>query len=490
MIRLSAPVTLAAETGARTIEGMAIHYDQVVHASTGPVMFLAGSLPTEGTAPKLLRDHDPSQPLGLVTERWATPDGVAFRAKISATAAGDEALTLAADGVLDSVSVGVQPVDFIRQDGVMVVAAGAWMELSLLPWGADPNAKISHVAASPAEVEESTTPNPNPSEEEPMSENIEAAPAEVVATAPIFAAPAKPITAADYISAVASGRITPAIKAVIAEQGLADTPGILPEPLVGSVFNNLNNRRPFIDSIGSLAMPSASVWYRRKITQHVSVDDQAAEFDELASQKMTIAKIQVDPTLAGGVVAMSEQEIDWTDPAAVQLVLNDFGTIWAKHTETKACAALVAGATVTDTITSWTDADEILDAMYDATVTIGAAIDELPTHLWVSPNRWATLGKAKFANGERMFPVVGPMNAAGTSSPGSYTIQGLGLTVVVSPRFASNTAIIGSPVGIEHYEQNKGILRVDVPETASVKVALRGYHANAIISAGAFVKFV
>lgn len=491
MIRLSyaLPADIRADaTGSRTIEGLAVPYDTVAHASTGPVMFLAGALPVDGPAPKLIRDHDLGQPIGLVTHREETADGVRFTARISETTAGNEALTLAADGVLDSVSVGVNPVEFVWQDGVQVVARADWMELSLVPFGAFSAAKIDRVAATLGDTTETPTPTPTPLlEETPTMDNDTPA----VPTAPITAAPARPITAAQYVSSIATGNITPAVRAVIAEQGLGDTPGILPEPLVGEVFVGMNSARPLIDAIGSLSLPSASVWYRRKITQHVLVDDQAAEFDELASQKMTISKIQVDPKLAGGVVAMSEQEIDWSDPSAVQLVLNDFARVWAKKTETAACAALKAGATVTDTIVDWTDADELLNALYDATVTVSAAVDELPTHLFLSTDRWADLGKATFSNGERMFPNVGPMNAAGQMNPSSFTIAGLGYRVVVSPRFAADTMIVGAPAGaFEYYEQNKGILSVAVPETASVKVAMRGYYATAMIAAGAFVKFV
>jgi phage head maturation protease len=78
--------------------------------------------------------HDSTQPVGIVTARQDTDAGMLFQAKISTTAAGDEALTLAMDGVLDAVSVGVNPTDYrFNDDGVMVVKAADWIELSLGP---------------------------------------------------------------------------------------------------------------------------------------------------------------------------------------------------------------------------------------------------------------------------------------------------------------------------------------------------------------------
>lgn len=318
------------------------------------------------------------------------------------------------------------------------------------------------------------------------------APAETVPTAPLLASrPAPAVTAAGYLSAVATGNITPSVRAVIAEQGTGDTPGILPENLVGSVYSDVNSRRPLCSALGVRAMPAGgSVFVRRKVTQHVDVDEQAAQFDELASQKMTVAAIPVTKLTVGGVVALSEQELDWTDPAALALVLDDMARIYARRTETIACSSLVAAATVTDEITDFADGDEILDALFDASATIADAIDELPTHLFLSTDRWATLGKAKAADGSRIFPIVGPSNAAGTMTPGSFTVSGLGLTVVVSPRFAAETMIVGNPVGLELYEQNKGSVRVEVPETLSTKLAWRGYFAAAEITSDAFVALV
>ena len=151
-ITLSNPIELdvAAEDGTprRTLTGIAVPYGVDANASTGPVRFEAGSLPTDGPAPKLIRDHDLSQPIGIVTARVDTGEAMLFEAKISATGAGDEALTLAADGVLDAVSVGVEVEKFHYDAGVLVVESGRWRELSLVPFGAFDAARVLDVAAS------------------------------------------------------------------------------------------------------------------------------------------------------------------------------------------------------------------------------------------------------------------------------------------------------------------------------------------------------
>ena len=134
----------------RSISGVAVTYDETATVSDGTkVRFLQGSLPVTGRDPKLYLQHDSNQIVGKVVERVDTPQGMMFTAKISATRLGDEALTLANDGVIDAVSVGVTPTKFsYDEQGVMIVEAANWSELSLVSEGAFSGAIIERVAAS------------------------------------------------------------------------------------------------------------------------------------------------------------------------------------------------------------------------------------------------------------------------------------------------------------------------------------------------------
>jgi uncharacterized protein len=134
----------------RSISGVAVTYDETATVSDGTqVRFLQGSLPVTGRDPKLYMQHDSNQIVGKVVERVDTAQGMMFTAKISATRLGDEALTLANDGVIDAVSVGVTPTKFsYDEEGVMIVEAANWSELSLVSEGAFAGAVITDVAAS------------------------------------------------------------------------------------------------------------------------------------------------------------------------------------------------------------------------------------------------------------------------------------------------------------------------------------------------------
>ena len=72
-LELCQPVQVVAaaegEAPSRTIMGLAVPWNVTAYASTGPVRFLPGSIPTDGKAPKLIRNHDLADPIGIVTER-------------------------------------------------------------------------------------------------------------------------------------------------------------------------------------------------------------------------------------------------------------------------------------------------------------------------------------------------------------------------------------------------------------------------------------
>jgi HK97 family phage prohead protease len=183
----------AGETGRREITGIAVPYGVAATVADGTsVIFEAGSLPVEGKAPRLYMNHDSTNAIGIVTERVDTPEGMMFTAKISKTQAGDEALILAMDGVLDSVSVGVNPIKYTTaKDGTVTVTAADWIELSLVPVPAFAGAIITDIAASiPQDEPEISTIETEPTQEnETMSEVT--APA-VEATIPTAAIPAQP----------------------------------------------------------------------------------------------------------------------------------------------------------------------------------------------------------------------------------------------------------------------------------------------------------
>lgn len=480
-------VQLAEQTGpTRTIQGLAVPWGVDAVASTGPVRFLPGSLPTDGPAPKLLRDHDPRRPIGAVTERVATDDGMMFSARISSTVDGDEALVLAADGVLDAVSVGVEALEYTIDAGTLVVSSGRWLELSLVPWGAFPEARVLDVAAEATEPAEPAEPEPAP-EPEPEPEPEETQAMTAPAPSPIISATARPIDAATYLADVIAGRHVQA-----ATMDTGDTPGMLPVPIAGPLYDGLAAARPLISTVGVRALPNGAgkTFIIPKVTQRPTVGTQANEHDTLSSQALIVDDINVSRITCGGFVDVSEQDLDWTDPAALAIIIDQLGRAYARHTESVACGVLEAGVGSTDQIADWTSADEVLRAIYAASESLYTSSGERATHLFLAPDRFTDLAMLQSGAGDFLFPPVGPSSAFGSLGADSVAGQAARLSILVSPQFTAGTFIVGNPIGLRLYENQKGAIRVDQPSTLSVQVAWRGYFASTVLDGNMFVGLI
>lgn len=489
----------------RTISGIAVRYNTEATVSDGTrVMFAPGSLPTDGPNPKLFLYHDSSKVIGTVNSRQEIPnEGMMFQAKISETVMGSEALVLAADGALSSVSVGVEPVKFsYDKNGVMVITAARWMELSMVPHGAF-DAPILDVAASepesihpePVEVDNVET-EISEQEQEPMSEAVET-PA-IIEAAPLQALYAQPRkefkmpSAAEYISAIMRGdgaELHAKIRAAAPDVVTGDLDGILPLPIVQPVYNNFRGLRPLIDAMGPKAMPQGGkIFIRPKVTTHTSIGGPETQNTTITAGTFVVSDEQVTKQIFGGYVDVSEASIDWSQPEVLGLMLDDMARIYANQTDDYACAQFEAGVSQTATLTSASSAADWASFVYEAATEILVNSNgNLPNALIVSPEYFQALGTLTDDSGRPLFPQVGPMNAFGSMNPASVNASAFGLQLVVD-RNLSAQVYVGNTEGFEVFEQAKGAISIDNPSQLSRTIAFRGYLATLMIDATKFVK--
>jgi HK97 family phage prohead protease len=493
MIRLTADDTFVlAEDGEspRTISGIAVPWNVEATVSDGTrVRFERGSLPITGKKPKLLKYHDSTQPVGVVTGRVDSEKGMVFTARISATTEGNDMIELIKDQAVDSVSVGVDVIDARYDDnGTMVIAKADWVELSLVTQPAFKGATITDVAAT----------EPPREENQPMSDKVEAA-VEAPAPAPqmLFAAPKKEFvmpSAGEYISKLCQGGSVAAeflanLKAAAPDVVTTDTPGLLPTPILGPVYNNLIGRRPVIDAIGARAMPGGGkVFSRPKVTTHTTIGLSNGENQPLDAGTFVVAKENVTKAVYGGYVKLSEEDIDWSEPQVLSALVDDMAREYGKQTEDAVEAALKAGITTTRAAFDVTDPAAWAEWIYGASQTILNASTHLPTHLFASPSFWGALGQLSDTADRPLFPQVGPMNAFGNVAPGTLSANAFGLSVVVCP-YESDFLAIGAADGFEIYEQQKGAIQVEATDgSLSRIIKFRGYLATLMLDASKFVE--
>lgn len=501
---------VAAEEGKarREISGLAVPYNVEATVSDGTrVKIMRGALPVDGPAPKLLQNHDGTEIVGLVTARKDEEDGMYFTARISKTRAGDDAIELIKDGAIDAVSIGIDPIKAsYDKAGTLVVKSARWRELSIVGEPAFADARITQIAATKIQT--------NDTKESPTMEAINT-PAEQPApapTAPIWAeakrVPSRLPSAAEWISAYVQGGSAIAnvnkliadhqayhnpLEAAAGDQTTGSQLGLLPIPVVGPVYDNINYLRPVVTAIGARAMPlgSGKVFIRPEITTHVSVAQQNSELDPLSSTTMVVTDNQVTRLSFGGTALVSEQSIDWTDPSSVNIILQDLAGQYADATDNYAADQLRAGSTDQGT---WAGtAATILEEIYAAAQLIAANTNVLPTHMFVDPQMWAKLGGLVDGSQRPLFPTVGPFNAAGQQNAATWNGNPLGLTMVVDKNFTAKTAIVGCAAGrfagFEIYENQRGLIAIDKPEVLGRQISFRGYFATLMIDGTKFRRF-
>jgi hypothetical protein len=193
---------------------------------------------------------------------------------------------------------------------------------------------------------------------------------------------------------------------------------------------------------------------------------------------------------------MSVQDIDFTDPAALQLVLNDLSGELLIATDNIAADALVAGKTASGSTWTVTAADPttLISALYDAAREIAEDSNYFPTHLCVSPDVWELLGRQTDADKRPLFGynANGMMttNSIGNVSGLQYTSMNvLGLEVVVDNNFASGTMLVVYAPGFEIYETGPQMMTFEAPSTLGRTFSMHQYFAT-FVAKSSFIQSI
>lgn len=279
-------------------------------------------------------------------------------------------------------------------------------------------------------------------------------------------------------------------------QTTADTPGLLPVPIIGTILNDLDGARPFVASVGIKPLNGipGKTWNRPYISQHTQVAEQAAEKAELVSRELKIDSIPFTKKTFGGWLNISRQEIDWTDPAAWNAIVADLQTEYGLSTEDWAALQFAGGVTQTETV-ALADRDKVtawVRALYKAAVkgatgngTKRANSLRLPDHIWTSMDMWADLG-TMLTN--QALQVPNTVSGASTARPGAFSGDILDVPRTMVPGLTAGTVIVGRSNMFEYYEERIGLLQAIEPKVLGVEVAYGGYGAAGFLDATAFTK--
>ena len=269
------------------------------------------------------------------------------------------------------------------------------------------------------------------------------------------------------------------VRYALQNQITTDTPGILPKPIVGQVVNLIDASRPLITSIGG-GRPMGGIpgktFGRPRITQHVLVGAQSAEKAELPTRKMTIGEVAFTKSTFGGAVDVSRQDIDWTSPAAWDILVRDLADVYAQVTEAVVAAAFAAAADDVNAATpvASNDLKGWADALYGAAAKVYGSSKRLPDRIWVSTDVWAKMGAL-------IDTACCSSGSPGASSATDFAGNLFTIPRVVVPSFPAATAVVGASNAYEVYEEVIGLLTAVEPSLLGVEVAYGGYIAYNVV---------
>ncbi len=279
------------------------------------------------------------------------------------------------------------------------------------------------------------------------------------------------------------------VRAALPHTTTAETPGLLPVPIVGEIMRNIDAARPFISSIGAkdLGGIPGSSFKRPYVSGSVTVGKQTAEKTEVSQGQFKVDSVTFSKDTYGGWTNVSRQDIDWTSPGVWDALLTDFMEIYGIKTEQAAATAFSTAVTaVTGTkaaVVASPTMNELVRGLYQAASAAYQGAGRLPDGIWVSLDQWALIG-----------PLIDTLklNSNGTgggdSSISSFTGNLLDVPRVVVPSLPAGSIIVGVKSRTEVYEDRIGFLSAVEPRVLGVELAYGGYMACGTLKPSAFAK--
>lgn len=271
---------------------------------------------------------------------------------------------------------------------------------------------------------------------------------------------------------------------------VASTLGIIPTLIVGDLIKFVDAIRYAVNAMRECTMPGGGKTFTRPlVVTRTLAGAQANELDVLQSQAMVINPQTITKHTHGTVLNVSEQDLDWTDPALMQLAIEDMAESYAISTEAEAALAIetaVVHSTNDGTlgVTVPPTPAQFQTAIANGAASLYAASKALPDVLFAAPDRWAYMAGLVDSTGRPIYPSLGPTNAPGQLQATSWDGAPLGLKLVVSPAFRAGFTALGVSRFCEKYEQVKGQIQIPSPSTLAVTVAYRGYFTTNVQTKG------
>ena len=507
----------AADVERRIIAGIVVPFNKVGYTSAGPVIFEPGSIQIpDASKIKLLANHENSNPIGRAQSFQVSDEMITGSFKVSNSATGQDFLIRASEGLIASLSIGVEVIaSKPSKDGTLYVQSAKMREVSLVESPAYSEAIVTRVAAS---NEAAQPTQPTESESVVTTAPIEETPVETPEEAPVVEAAARPTVkaSAPYItSSVRSpiqsmgGYALHSIKAKLGDddsalyvRAAADStstnPAFNPTQYLTNMFvSNTNFGRAAIDACNRATLPGAG--FTVNVPSLITGTDTAptvastAESAAPSNTGMTSSYESFTVTKYAGQQTISLELIERSDPIFMDQLMIQLERAYLKATDAAVIAAFIASGTAA-TATANTAAG-LINFLSTEAAAAYAGTSYFAKNVVIGTGTWAAAMGYQDSTGRPIFNTTTPMNSAGQIGNSSIRGNLLGLDAyvdvnAVSTAGANNSAFVIAPEAVTIFESATAMFSVNVVSSMSVNLAIYGYMAPAILQAKGVRKYL
>lgn len=471
-IRLTAApdrARITADAARRTIAGTLLPLGEEGRPAVGPkrISFNADAA-LKFAEPMILNlEHDQLRPLGRAVFIGQEGDRVNSIFKISATTAGSDALTEAADGLRAGLSIEAEDVVGEEVDGVFRISAARITEAGLVRRPAFTGAQITDVAAAAAttEKEGTTVPESQTAVAATVQPTEEPAPAPVQASTPTpvprVTTSQAPPTPGEWVLAALSkdpARIQEMgrrVRAAAPHTFVADVPGLIPEAVVGPVINLRDASAPLFNALGPNTAPKGKSFTLPYIDPNLEAAAVATEKSDVTKQ-LGVKEVTVTLDFVKRAVNLSAEAIAYSQPSVIDVALSELADAIMLGCEKNVTAKLEAVTGTNAPVELGINGQDAWTKLAGAVSVQQLASGRRPTLFAMAPDVWAQLAGLHTNLGA---PLIGGINQTLVGDWGTV----FGLRVVVSPEITEGKAFMLSNYGVKSWTNATVSMRVDEP---------------------------
>jgi hypothetical protein len=486
--------------GARTFAGLAVPFGVASGVSQDGHRYRFSTPPENADElVDVVQEHDTDALVGRLAAPWsAAKTGLSAVARIFTTTRGNDVMVEATEGARTGFSVGARISRFTEaDDGVRDVAAWTADHLGVVRRPAFSQTRGFAITCSAA-----TTTTPAPKEHPAMettelptvAELAEKVKAELaMPTVAELAEKVREILKTDEdhhpLAAFGSFREFAAgdpdkrealqTAFAIPDQITGNNPGVIQPGWRTEIKMRLDARRPAIEGTGgSISLPDSGMdvnWPFFDGDLDTIVAQQLDQKSELSGVRIDIEKGSASIKTAGTVSDISYQLLMRSSPDYLAAYLRIVMAAWARYTEAKYEAALLAQGTEVGVLPSLATAAGVRAALFAASADVEDATGAPASLVLVDRATFITLGGVNdLYNGK-----YGTQNASGTSDASSLTIEVNGLQVKRAPFFPASTMVVTNSDAAKFPETGPRVATEEDVSKLGRDVAVWGMYADA-----------